>query len=93
MKGILLLISAFSISVSAGENSVITYSFAKSEIRVNGQPTTVEKAAALYNSAPTAPHETCMEFDADMNLFEKWNAQLVNDGPPTAKGWSSKTCP
>ena len=93
MKGLIYALAIIALPVMAGENGVITYSFAKSEIRVNGVPTAVDKAVALYNANPKAAHETCMEFEADWSLFEQWNKRLVNDGPDVAKAWSSKRCP
>lgn len=93
MKGFILALAIIALPAYAGESGVITYSFSKEEMRVNGKPMAIDKAVALYNANPTAPHETCMEFDSDWSIFEKWNSQLVNDGPPIAKGWGSKKCP
>jgi len=93
MKGIIYALAVVSLPAMAGESGVITYSFSKEEMRVNGALTAIDKAVALYNSNPKAPHETCIEFEADWSIFEKWNSQLVNDGPDRAKGWSSKKCP
>ncbi|WP_152523719.1 hypothetical protein [Stutzerimonas stutzeri] len=93
MKGIIYALLVTSLSAMAGENGVITYSCSKKEMRINGESTAIDKAVALYNSNPKAAHETCIEFEADWSIFEKWNSQLVNDGPERAKGWSSKLCP
>ncbi len=93
MKIIICALAVIALPVIAGENGVITYSFSKEEMRVNGEPAAIEKAVSLYNSNPKAAHETCIEFGADWSIFEKWNFQLVKDGPNTVKGWSSKKCP